>query len=77
MEYAILVLIILGIVFFQKVKSFFLKNEETTLTKKEAKIAEEANSLKNDIENLNKKLNKVYHPDMTPEEIEEFWRGKK
>lgn len=76
MEYVILIGVIVLALIVYKIKSLFSKATDLKLIKQDQQLTDKANNLKNDIKELNKKLDTAYRPDMTPEEIEKFWRGK-
>lgn len=77
MEYIVLAGIVIATIAFYKLKLFFIKAKDSSMVKEDHVLSNKADSLKKDIEELNKKIDNAYHPDMTPEEIVEFWRGKK
>lgn len=77
MEYLILIGVVIAALLANKLRLLFYRHKDNQLSKQDKAITAEANKLKSDIAKLNKKLQKPYKDDMTPEQIEEFWRGKK
>lgn len=78
MEYLILGFLV-GIIllFGTKIKDWFFVKKDLKLVKQDKQLEAETKVLSDDIKQLNKKIDTAYNPNMTPEEIVEFWRGKK
>lgn len=78
MEYAglIALVVVIGLFLISKIKSFIFKAKDQALVKEDENLKAQQTMLENEISKMKENLSKPVE-DLTPEQVEEFWKDDK
>lgn len=74
--YIVLALLALGYVLYGKLKNLMFKAKDVALVKEDEALKTKQGTLEQEIQAKRQEMNSPV-PDMTPEEVEEFWKKDK